>query len=105
RYAQLLAASLAYLASRQHDAVGVAVFDETVRAWRAPSTRPGHLEGVLHLLDAATPANGTAYGGALEQFRAHQGRRGMVALLSDFFVEPSQLIERVRPLAWQGSDV
>src|SRR6185437_9779203 len=34
-YAQLLAASLAYLASHQHDAVGVAVFDESVRALRA----------------------------------------------------------------------
>ena len=29
----------------------------------------------------------------------------MVALLSDFYVEPAALIERVRPLAWQGSDV
>jgi uncharacterized protein (DUF58 family) len=105
RYAQLLAASLAYLASRQHDAVGAAVFDETVRDWRAPSTRPGQLEGVLHLLDAAVPARGTTYATPLEQFRARHTRRGMVALLSDFFTDPATLIERVRPLAWQGSDV
>jgi len=104
-YAQLLAASLAYLACRQHDAVGVAVFDETVRALRTPSTRTGQLDGVLHVIDAARPAHRTDFTPPLEQFRARHARRGMVALLSDFYVEPAALIERVRPLAWQGSDV
>jgi uncharacterized protein (DUF58 family) len=104
-YAQLLAASLAYLASHQHDAVGVAVFDETVRALRAPSTRTGQLDGVLHLIEAARPAHRTDFSQPLEQFRTGHARRGMVALLSDFYVEPAALIERVRPLAWQGSDV
>ena len=105
RYAQLLAASLAWLAHRQHDAVGVAVFDEAVRAFRAPSTRTGQLEGVLHAIESASPAHRTEFGAPLGQFQAQQSRRGMVALLSDFYVEPATLIERVRPLAWQGSDV
>ncbi|HWG76448.1 MAG TPA: DUF58 domain-containing protein [Steroidobacteraceae bacterium] len=104
-YAQLLAASLAYLASHQHDAVGVAVFDESVRALRAPSTRTGQLDGVLHLIEAARAAHRTDFTAPLEQFRAGSARRGMVALLSDFYVEPRALIERVRALAWQGSDV
>ncbi|HEY7928879.1 MAG TPA: DUF58 domain-containing protein [Steroidobacteraceae bacterium] len=105
RYAQLLAASLAYLACRQHDAVGVAVFDESVRALRAPSTRTGQLDGVLHVIESARPAHRTDFSHPIAQFRARHGRRGMVALLSDFYVEPATLIERVRPLAWQGSDV
>jgi uncharacterized protein (DUF58 family) len=105
RYAQLLAASLAYLTTRQHDAVGVAVFDEAVRALRAPSTCSGQLDGVLHLIEAASPAHGTQFRAPLEQFQAQQARRGMVALLSDFYVEPMELIEQVRPLAWQGRDV
>lgn len=104
-YAQLLAASLAYLASHQHDAVGIAVFDESVRALRAPSTRTGQLDGVLHLIEAARAAHRTDFSQPLERFRAGHARRGMVALLSDFYVEPRALIERVRPLAWQGSDV
>ena len=36
RYAQFLAASLAFLASRQNDAVGCMVFDEEVRDYREP---------------------------------------------------------------------
>lgn len=104
-YAQLLAASLAYLASRQHDAVGLAVFDERVRAFVPPSTRSGQLEALLHTLEAARAAHRTDYQAPLEHWRAQHARRGMVALLSDFYVEPAALIERVRPLAWQGSDV
>ncbi|HEX4025789.1 MAG TPA: DUF58 domain-containing protein [Steroidobacteraceae bacterium] len=105
RYAQILAASLAYLASRQHDAVGLIVFDEAVRDFRAPSTRTGHLDGVLHAIDRAQPARRTDYSGPVERFRAHSARRGLVALLSDFYCEPAALIASVRPLAFQGSDV
>lgn len=105
RYAQLLAASLAYLASRQHDAIGLVVFDEAVREFRAPSARTGQLEGVLHLIDRAAPARRTDYRQPVERFRAHGARRGMVALLSDFYCDPVALIDSVRPLAFQGSDV
>ncbi len=105
RYAQLLAASLAYLASRQHDAVGLAVFDEAVREFRAPSARTGQLEGVLHLIESATPTHRTDYREPVERFRAHSARRGMVALLSDFYCDPAALIDSVRPLAFQGSDL
>jgi uncharacterized protein (DUF58 family) len=105
RYAQILAASLGYLASRQHDAVGLLVFDEAVREFRAPSTRTGHLEGILHAIDRAQPARRTDYGNPVERFRAHSARRGLVALLSDFYCEPAALIRSVRPLAFQGHDV
>jgi len=61
RYSQFLAASLSFLAARQHDAVGCMIFDEEVRDYRPPSTRAGKLQGVLHCIDAATPAVGTRY--------------------------------------------
>jgi uncharacterized protein (DUF58 family) len=105
RYAQILAASLAYLASRQHDAVGLIVFDEAVRAFRAPSTRTGHLEGILHAIDHAQPQRRTDFANPVERFRAHSARRGLVALLSDFYCEPAALIRSVRALAYQGNDV
>jgi len=105
RYAQILAASLAYLASRQHDAVGLLVFDEAVRDFHAPSTRTGHLEGVLHAIDRAQPARRTDYRLSVERFRAHGARRGLVALLSDFYCDPAALIASVRPLAFEGSDL
>jgi len=105
RFSQFLAASLAYLASRQHDAVGTIVFDDGIRDYRPPSTRSGHLAGILHSIDAASPGAGTDLARPFEEFRRHITRRGLVVVISDFYCDPDALIEGVRPLAWQGQDV
>ena len=52
-YAKFLAATLAYLAARQHDAVGLIVFDDAIREHRPSSARSGRLSGVLHAIDRA----------------------------------------------------
>jgi uncharacterized protein (DUF58 family) len=104
RYAQILAASLAYIASRQHDAVGVMVFDEEVRSYRPPSGR-NKLHGLLHTIDAITPSRKTDMEKPFSRFREHISKRGMVAVISDFYCDPQALIEGVKPLAFQGQDV
>lgn len=105
RYAQFLAASLAYLASRQHDAVGCMIFDDEVREFRAPSSRSGRLQAVLHSIDAATAQSGTSFERPFEKFREYVPKRGLVAVISDFWTDVDSLLEGVRPLAWQGQDV
>ena len=105
RYAQFLGASLAFLAARQHDAVGCMVFDEAVRDYRGPSTRSGRLHAVLHCLDSATAATGTRFDKPFEKFREQVTRRGLVAVISDFYCDIDSLLAGVRPLAWQGQDV
>ncbi len=105
RYAQFLAASLAHLAARQHDAVGCMVFDEAVLDFRQPSSRLGKLQGVMTTIDAATVGKGTHYSRPFETFREHISKRGLVAVISDFYCDPDALLEGVRPLAWQGQDI
>ena len=105
RYAQFLGASLAFLAARQHDAVGCMVFDEEVRDFREPSTRSGKMQGVLHCLDSATPSTGTRFDKPFDKFREQINRRGLVAVISDFYCDIDKLLDSVRPLAWQGQDV
>jgi len=105
RYAQFVAASLAFLATRQHDAVGCMVFDESVRDFRPPSSRSGKLQSVLHCIDAATPSTGTRFDRPFEKFRELTSRRGLVAVISDFYCDTDSLLAGVRPLAWQGQDV
>lgn len=105
RYAQFLAASLAYLAARQHDAVGCMIFDEEIRDFRAPSSRGDKLHGVLHSIDSAAAGTGTRYDRPFEKFRQQISRRGLVAVVSDFYCDTGRLLESVRPLAWQGQDV
>lgn len=105
QYAQYLAASLAFLASKQHDAVGCIVFDEEVRDYRPPSTRAGRLMGLLHTIDKASPAKGTDLEKPFRHFREFTNRRGMVAVISDFYCNAEEMIEGIRPLAFHGQDI
>ena len=105
RYGQFLAASLAYLAAKQHDAVGTLIFDDETRDYRAPSSRAGKLSGVLHTIDASEPAGGTDLDRSFQYFQEQVNRRGLVAVISDFYCDPDEMIAGVRPLAFQGQDV
>ena len=104
-YARYLAAALTYLAIHQHDAVGLIVFDEKVRDFRPPSTRPGHLQSILHALERAEPATGTNLQAPFEHFHEFVSHRGLVAVISDFYADPEVLMRSARPLAYQGQDV
>ncbi|HSG64947.1 MAG TPA: DUF58 domain-containing protein [Gammaproteobacteria bacterium] len=105
QYAKFLAATLAYLAARQHDAVGLIVFDEKVRDHRPPSSRIGRLHAILHAIDRAEPGTGTDLSVPFERFRQYRSGRGLVAVISDFYCEPEAMIKGVQPLAYQGQDV
>ncbi|MFK7956497.1 MAG: DUF58 domain-containing protein [Lysobacterales bacterium] len=104
RYAQMLAACLTFLAGRQHDASGLLVFDEAVRAFHPPATKPGARQAMLHTLEALEPGQGTRYGPPFEAFSQQIRRRGMVAVISDFFEDPERMVEAVQPLCLAGHD-
>jgi len=105
QYGKFLGASLAYMASRQHDAVGVMIFADEVLEYRPPASRSGSLQGVIHTLDKAQPALGTHIGKPMSRFQERIKRRGLVAVISDFYCDADELLENVRPLAMQGQDV
>ena len=76
QYAQYLASSLAFLAVRQHDSIGMVAFDEDVIDHVPPRSRTGHLSTVLGSIEqlGAGAGNGpfkTAPpdGGAVDQAR------------------------------------
>ena len=69
QYGKYLAATLAYLASRQHDAIGLILFDEEVREHRPPASRPGQLNAILHAIDHAEPGQRTDLDVPFERFR------------------------------------
>lgn len=104
-YGKWLAASLAYLASRQHDAVGAMMFDEKVRDSRPPAYRPGHLQSILHMLDRAEASTGTDLELPFDHFQQYVTNRGMVVVISDFYYDPKKVMESMRPLVYQGQDV
>lgn len=104
-YARILAAALAYLSTRQHDATGLVLFDERVRDVRPAAFRPRHLQSILHALERAEATTGTDLDVPMQTLRRLVRRRGLVAMISDFFVDPATIVESVRALAYQGQDM
>ncbi|MDG2090156.1 MAG: DUF58 domain-containing protein [Gammaproteobacteria bacterium] len=105
QYGKYLAASLAYLASRQHDAIGAMIFNDEIVQYRPPTSKSGTLHGVIHTLDSADAVEGTAMHKPFTRFREHVKKRGLVAVISDFYCDPEALMAYVRPLALHGQDV
>lgn len=104
-YARFLAASLAYLAHRQRDAVGFIGFDDEIRDFVEPSSRQGTWLKVLHGIDHADPGHRTDFAKPFFLFQDLLRRRGIVIVLSDFFAPPADIIHTVAPLRHRGNDV
>lgn len=105
QYAKYIAAALAYLASRQHDPVGLIVFDEKLRQVRPATSRSGNLQTIIHTIDAVAPGGGTELEASFRTLREHLSRRSLVALISDLYCDPAAMMRAVQPLTSQGHDV
>ena len=105
QYGSFLAASLAYLMHRQRDAVSLTLFDEDVVDSLPASTRGGHLRTLLARLSRAPVGAGSDVAKPLHQLAARMARRGLVVLVSDLLDEPDGIIEGLKHLRFQGSEV
>lgn len=104
-YARFLAASLAYLAHHQRDAVGLISFDDEIRDYVQPSSRQGQWMKVLYGIDRSDPGNRTDFAKPFLIFQEFLRRRGIVIVLSDFFAHPADMVKTVAPLRHRGNDV
>jgi uncharacterized protein (DUF58 family) len=104
-YARFLAASLAYLASQQRDAVGLMLFDAGVTNYVHPSSRQGQLHRVLHAIEHAQAQGKTNFAAALNHVQEFLKRRGLFVVISDFYPDPVETMKRIAPLRGQGSEV
>ncbi len=102
-YARYLAASLLWLARRQHDRVGLATFDADLRDFVPPSAR--HLPHALHALARAAARGAGDLAAPLARAAAHLGGRGIVVVVSDLYAEPAAAIDAVRRLRGAGNEL
>src|SRR3954471_18764892 len=92
RYAQFVAAALAYMVLQQQDSVGLALFDDMVRRYLKPAGQPTHLKELIPLMDA-TPAGlkwalSIVFHDLAERFK----KRGVVAIFSDLFDDVPKIV-------------
>jgi len=104
-YAITTAAALAYLLLRQQDAVGCAVFDETIRQTIPLRTSTSHLSTIVRALEPRKPHDKTQIYNVLARAAEIYPRRGMMVLISDLLVDPRDAQRGLRLLRQLGHDV
>ncbi len=105
RYAACLAAALAHLALRQHDAVGLTLFAEHVLDAVRPRAKPNHLDEILHLLSATPPGGRSESARALHEAAELMPRRGLVVVISDLFYDSADLFRGLDHIRYRGHDL
>ncbi len=104
-YARFLAASLAYMAHLQRDAVGLIVFDDEVREFVRASSRQGQLARILNALNNAEPGTRTNFEKPFHALQEFLRRRGLVVAISDFWDSPENIVKTVQPLRYRGNEL
>jgi len=104
-FARWLAASIAYLVVRQHDAMGLVTFDRALRDYLPPSSTAAQLREACRLLEDLPGEGETPLGTMLPVVAERLSRRGVVVVISDFFDEFSRLERGLRQLSFRRHDV
>ncbi len=102
-YARFMAASLAHLASRQRDKVGLVSFDSDLVDYVPPSAR--RRNAILQALDRARAKGRGDLTRALPRLSERLGRRGIVVVISDFYAAPADVAVALDSLRVRGHDV
>ena len=102
-YASYLAASLAYLAHRQRDRVGIITFDTEVIGYVPPSAK--HFNVLLHTLDRAKASKPGRLIEPIKNLAEHFRRPSMLVLISDFYEDPDVVLDAVKPLRFLGNEL
>jgi uncharacterized protein (DUF58 family) len=104
-YGSVLAASLAYLMTRQRDAAGLIEFDDRITARLAASARPGHMHAILHALERIVPGARSDLGRPLHQLAEALGKRSLAVVISDLLDDPDRVLKGLKHLRFRGTDV
>jgi uncharacterized protein (DUF58 family) len=104
-YGSVLAASLAYLMSRQRDATGLITFDDRIRYRLPAGARPGHLHALLLALDRLERGVQSHMARPLRQLAEALLKRSVVIVISDLLDDPASVVRGLRHLRSRGNDV
>jgi len=105
QYASYLTGALAYLMTRQRDAVGLIAFDDKIVKMLRPSARSGHLTSLLVTLDRLPIGAGTDVAKPLRDLAEAVRKRGLVVLISDLLDDIDRVLPGLKHFRYRGSEV
>lgn len=102
-HAATLVAALAYVLTRQGDAVSLLTFDRAIRERLPARSGAVHLDYLMRTLAAPAPARpGTSLHTALDQVIEHAGRMGLVVIASDLLDLETGSLEPITRIQARG---
>ncbi len=104
-YARRLAGTLAYLAARQGDAVGLYCAGETFTREIPPKRNAAHLRHVLDQIGRMQATGATGLPQILHEAAERVRQRALIIILSDLFMPPAQLRSSFQHLRFRKHDV
>tara|TARA_B100000519_G_C14255002_1_gene444568 strand:- start:1965 stop:2870 length:906 start_codon:yes stop_codon:yes gene_type:complete len=104
-YSSQIATTLAYLVVEQSDRVSLTTFDNKTRGYLPPSNNMGQIIRMTESLDQVKSVNKTNIARTLGEVSAKIGRRSIVVVISDFFVEIDDLEDALQRLRYDNHEV
>ncbi len=104
-YAKLLAAALAYIINKQHDAVGLSFFSDKIENHLEPKASRTHLLKILATIENQTIAQNTNVAEALSLLAEKIRKRGLVIVISDLFDDKEKIISALKQLRNKKNEV
>ncbi len=104
-YCARMAAALAYLVTRQQDAVSLTIYDNEVRDRIPCRGGAGHLRLFVNRLASHQPQNVTNTGHALHSLAVQLSRRGLIVLMTDCFDDTEALFSAIAHFRKRMNDV
>ena len=105
QYAGRAAAALAYLVTKQQDAVGLTLYDDKIREQVPSRSGSRHLRLILERLAAHAPANRTDTGESLHALAEIISRRGLIVIMSDLFDDALAVFQAIAHFRKRMHDV
>ena len=104
-YASAISAALGYMALRQGDRAGLVVYADAIRAMVNRSSAMGTWRQVVGALSTHPIDQPTDLGRAVDQTLAKITNRCLIAIISDFFVDPDQIRAAFARVRHRGHDL
>ena len=104
-YSKTLVAALSYLMIKQQDAVGLSIFDTTIRSSITPKSKTSHLNLILKTLQNAKIGGETDIPIILHSLAESIKKRGLIILISDLIDNQDEIIKGLRHFRHKGHEV
>lgn len=95
-YGSFLAATMAYLMTRQQDVVGLVAFDHEIRLHMPPAGSPAHVNEMCNRLEHLATGKVTHLAKPFHDLAEMIKRRGLIIVISDLYDEESEVIKALR---------